>query len=57
MTNLVLNFECLFCTGFFLQKYKNSEPKCEPELPYINTEGLSNVISSFVILPKAVSFS
>ena len=33
-----------FVLDFFLQKYKNSEPKCEPELPYINTEGLGNVI-------------
>ena len=28
----------------FLQKYKKSEPKYQPELPYTNTEGLANVM-------------
>ena len=28
----------------FLQKYKKSEPKYEPELPYTNTKGLANVM-------------
>ena len=33
-----------FVLDFFLHKYKKSEPKYEPELPYTNTEGLANIM-------------
>ena len=39
-----ISFFGCFVLDFFCKSIKNSEPKCEPKLPYINTEGLGNVI-------------
>ena len=33
-----------FVLDFFCKSIKKSEPKYEPELPYINTEGLGNMM-------------
>ena len=48
----IVNYEiifCLYCTGFFLKKYKKSGPKYKDTLTYIATEGLGNIMGLYHI--------